>query len=59
MANPDMASSIFLKYVGGGSSGLPRNSPGTVRGAPYTASEAERAVSSLGVVLKPKRTMGR
>ena len=30
-----------------------------VRGAPYTASKTERPVSSLGAVLKPKRTKGR
>ena len=59
MANPVTALSIFFRKAEGGISGLPRNSPGTVRGAPYTASEAERPVSSLGVVLKPSKTKGR
>ena len=59
MAKPATASSIFLRNVDGGNSGLPKNSPGTVNGAPYTASEAERAESSLGVDLRPSKTNGR
>ena len=57
--NPARPSSIFLRKAGGANSRLPKNSLGTVRGAPYMASEAERAESSLGVVLKPSRTKGR
>ena len=46
-------------YTNTGNSGLPRNSPGMMSGAPYTAPETERLESSLGNILKPKRTRGR
>ena len=57
--NPVQEFSIFHRNKAGGNSGLPRNSPGTVREEPYTASETESPVSSLGTVRRPKRTKGR
>ena len=48
--NTATAFSIFQRKDEGGNLGLPRNSPGTVRGDPKTALETESPVSSLGTV---------
>ena len=59
MVKPATAHPILLRYLDKGNAGLQRNSPGMVRGKPSTASETERPVSSLGTILKPKRTRGK
>ncbi len=56
---PAITFSILLRNWELGSSGASKNSPGIERGEPYTASETENPVSSLGTERRPKRTRGK